>query len=101
MPFSFQVAGNSDGNVILIPSLKLSIIGRDETNNNKQGSYASAYIVNTIGNPFNGDLIRTNPDALAQACSTDEMMAALMDGIRNLRLKEVELGYDKIWNIGK
>ena len=97
----FQVAGNSDGKVILIPSLSLSITGRDETNNNKQGTYASGYIVNTTGNPFNGDLIKTNPEALAQACSTNEMLEALIDGIRNLRLKEVELGYDKIWNIGQ
>lgn len=101
MHLMFQVAGNRQGNVILIPSLSLSISGRDETNNNKQGTYASAYIVNTTGNPFNGDLVKSDPDALANACSTDEMMEALIDGLRNLRLKEVELGYDKIWNIGQ
>lgn len=101
MHLMFQVAGNKDGNVILIPSLSLSMTGRDETNNNKQGTYASAYIVNTTGNPFNGDLVKTDPEALANACSTDEMMEALIDGLRNLRLKEVELGYDKIWNIGQ
>ncbi len=101
MHLDFQVAGNSDGKVILIPSLTLNITGRDETNNNKQGTYASAYIVNTTGKPFNGDLIKTSPNALAQACSTDEMIKALTDGIRSLRLKEVALGYDKIWNIGQ
>ena len=39
--------------------------------------------------------------AYSLACSTDEMIKALTDGIKNLRLKEVSLGYDKIWNIGK
>ncbi|MFA9392787.1 MAG: hypothetical protein ACERKD_23465 [Prolixibacteraceae bacterium] len=101
MQLMFQVAGDSDGKVILIPSLSLSITGRDESNNNKQGTYASAYIVNTTGNPFNGDMVKSDPDALAQACSTEEIMEALIDGIRNLRLKEVELGYDKIWSIGQ
>ncbi|MFC5284876.1 hypothetical protein [Pedobacter alpinus] len=101
MRLNFQVAGNSDGKVVLIPSLTINITGRDETNNNKQGTYASAYIVNTTGNPFNGDLIKTNPTALAKACSTDEMIKALTDGIRLLRTKEVALGYDKIWNIGQ
>lgn len=98
---SFDIAANSEQKVILIPSLTLSITGRDENNNNKQGTYASAYIVNTTGNPFNGDNVKTNPEALANACSTNEMITALMDGIRNLRLKEVDLGYDKIWNIGQ
>lgn len=101
MQLNFQVAGNSDGKVVLIPSITLSITGRDEENNNKQGTYASAYIINTVGKPFNGDLVKTNPNALAQACSTDEMIKALAEGIRNLRTKEVALGYDKIWNIGK
>ncbi len=101
MQVSFQIAANSEGKVILIPSLTLSITGRDESNNNKQGTYANAYIINTTGNPFNGDIVKTNPEALAKACSSDEMIAALIDGIRNLRSKEVELGYDKIWNIGK
>jgi hypothetical protein len=98
---SFQVAGNSEGRVILIPSLSINITGRDETNNNKQGTYAGGYIVKTTGNSFNGDLVKTNPNALAQACSTDEMIAGLMEGIKNLRSKEMALGYDKIWNIGK
>jgi hypothetical protein len=101
MHLSFQIAANSDGKVILIPSLTMNITGRDESNNNKQGTYATAYIVNTTGNPFNGDMVKTNPESLAKACSTDEMIAALIDGIRELRMKEVELGYDKIWNIGK
>ncbi len=101
MHLMFQVAGNSDGKVILIPSLTLNMTGRDETNNNKQGTYGSAYIVNTVGKPFNADMVKTNPNALAQACSADEMVKALTDGIKNLRLKEVALGYDKIWNIGK
>ncbi|MGB0390800.1 MAG: hypothetical protein ACPGD5_04480, partial [Salibacteraceae bacterium] len=101
MHLSFQVAGNDEGKVILIPSLTINITGRDETNNNKQGTYAGGYIVNTTGNAFNADLIKTKPDALAKACSTDEMVAALIEGIKKLRSKEVELGYDKIWNIGQ
>jgi len=98
---SFEIAANSNNNVILIPSLTMNITGRDENNNNKQGTYANAYIVNTTGNPFNGNQVKTNPEALANACSADEIIAAMIDGIRNLRSKEVELGYDKIWNIGQ
>jgi len=101
MHLNFQVAGNSDGKVILIPSLTLNITGRDENNNNKEGTYASGYIVNTVGKPFNGDLVKTNSTALAQACSADEIIKGLTDGIRKLRLKEVALGYDKIWSIGQ
>ena len=101
MHLMFQVAGNSDGKVVLIPSLTLNITGRDENNNNKQGTYVGAYIVNTVGKPFNGDLVKKNPSAIAQACSTDEMISAIIDGIKNLRTKEVALGYDKIWNIGQ
>lgn len=101
MHLNFQVAGNSDGKVVLIPSLTINITGRDETNNNKEGTYASGYIVNTVGKPFNGDLVKTNASALAQACSADEILKGLTDGIRKLRIKEVALGYDKIWNIGQ
>jgi hypothetical protein len=101
MHLSFQVAGNSEGKVILIPSLSIKITGRDESNNSKQGTYASGYIVNTSGKAFNGDLVKTNPNALAQACSTDEIISGLIEGIKNLRQKEVALGYDKIWNIGQ
>lgn len=101
MHLKFQVAGNSDGKVILIPSLTLNIIGRDETNNNKQGTYANGYVVNTNGNPFNADLVKANSEALAKACSTDEIIKALADGIMHLRAKEIQLGYDKIWNIGQ
>lgn len=98
---SFQVAGNKAGNVILIPTLSLNILGRDEENNNKQGNYGSAFIAKTTGNPFNGDMVKANPEALAAACSTDEMIEALINGIKALRAKELELGYDKIWNIGQ
>lgn len=101
MGLNFQVAGNSDGKVVLIPTLTLNINGRDETNNNKQGTYVGGHIVKTNGVPFNGDLVKNNPEALAKACSSDAIIAALIDGVRNLRTKEIELGYDKIWNIGQ
>ena len=101
MHLNFEVAGNTDGKVILIPSLRINITGRDEENNSKQGIYANGYVIKTSGNSFNADLIKTNPNALAIACSTDELINGLIDGIRNLRQKEVALGFDKIWNIGK
>lgn len=101
MHLQFQVAGDKGGKVVLIPTLTISINGRDEDNNNKSGNYAGGYIVNTEGTPFNGDLVKASPEALAKACSTDKIVAGLIDGIRNLRKKEVELGYDRIWNIGE
>ncbi|HET8830052.1 MAG TPA: hypothetical protein VFM79_11960 [Pelobium sp.] len=101
MHLNFQVSGNNAGKVILIPTLTLNITGRDEKNNNKQGQYGGLHVVNTVGKTFNGDAVKTSPKALANACSADELLAGLTDGIRNLRLKEVALGYDKIWNIGQ
>ena len=98
---SFSIGGNKDRNVILIPTLSFQIIGRDEDNNNKQGTYANGYIVLTTGKPFNENLAKTKPEALAIYLSVNEMLEAFYTGIRQLRQKEVELGYDKIWNIGK
>lgn len=101
MHLDFQVSGNSDGKVVLIPKLTLNITGRDEKNNNKQGQYGGFYVVNTVGKTFNGEAVKTSAKALADACSADELLAGLIDGIRKLRIKEVSLGYDKIWNIGQ
>lgn len=101
MHLDFQVSGNSAGKVVLIPKLTINITGRAENNNNKQGQYGGVYVVNTAGNPFNGEAVKTSAKALADACSADELLAGLIDGIRKLRLKEVALGYDKIWNIGQ
>lgn len=97
----FQVGGNKNGNVVLFPSLTLSINGRDEDNNNKQGTYANGYIVKTTGVPFNAEKVKASPEALAAACSIDELTASLVEGVKLLRAKEIELGYDKIWNIGQ
>ena len=97
----FQIAGNNKGNVVLIPSLTININGRDEDNNNKAGTYANGYIVKTTGVPFNTDQVISSPEALAKACSADELILSLKDGIRQLRSKEIDLGYDKIWNIGQ
>ncbi len=101
MHLSFQVAGNADGKVILIPTLSIQITGRDETNNNKQGTYLGGNIRNISGKPFNADLVKKNPNALADACSANEIIAGLTEGIKKLRIKEVALGYDKIWSIGQ
>ena len=100
MHIELQVAGNKEGNVVLIPKFTLSISGRDENNNSKQGKYVDGYVVRTTGEPFNGDLLRTSKEELLRVCSHETILMAMQSGIAALRAKEIEMGYDKIWNIG-
>ncbi|HCX24469.1 MAG: hypothetical protein CMB80_15165 [Flammeovirgaceae bacterium] len=100
MHIELQVAGNKEGHVVLIPKFTISISGRDENNNSKQGKYVDGYVVRTTGEPFNGDLLKTSKEELLRVCSHETILMAMQSGIAALRAKEIEMGYDKIWNIG-
>lgn len=101
MQLALQVGANSDGNIVLIPSLRIGISGRDETNNSKLGKYLDGYVVRTTGRAFNSETIKNSKEELLRVCSHEELIMALKSGISMLRQKEVEMGYDKIWSIGE
>lgn len=101
MDLQLQVGANKEGNIILTPRLKLSVSGRDETNNSKLGKYMDGFVIRTTGETFNGDLLKSSKEELLRVCSHDQMLLALKVGITTLRAKEVALGYDKIWSIGE
>ncbi len=44
MSLKLTVGGNKDDKVVLSPELRISIIGRDENNNSKQGTYLNGMI---------------------------------------------------------
>ena len=98
---NFQVSANKAGNIILLPSIHFSIQGRDETKNNRNGTYATGKIYFGTGIPFNGDAVRADPKSLIKVCQIDELVAALEYALVNLQVKEVAMGYDKIWSIGE
>ena len=39
-------------------------------------------------------------EELLRVCSHETILMAMQSGIAALRAKEIEMGYDKIWNIG-
>jgi hypothetical protein len=100
MSLALTVGGNSDGKVVLSPALRISIGGRDENNNNKQGTYLTG-LIRGPGTPFNSDNIRKDKNALVAACSIPQLIEALDKALATLKAKEAELGYDAIWSIGK
>ena len=101
MQLNLEVAGNDHKNIVLIPSLRLSIVGRDETNNNKLGRYVDCYINLPAGEPYYEAALLASQNELLRVSSHYQLISALKDGIKTLRAKEVEMGYDKIWNIGE
>ena len=98
---NFQVGADKDGHVVLIPAIDFSIRGRDETKNNRNGTYAEGTIHFRSGVPFNSDALRADPKSLIKVCKIDEMIAALEYVLTNLQAKEIAMGYDKIWSIGE
>ncbi len=101
LDYNLQVAANKEGNIILIPRLSISISGRDETNNSKLGRYLDGYVIRTTGEPYNEQKLKASKEELLRVCSHKQMIEALKSGITTLRAKEVEMGYDKIWNISE
>jgi hypothetical protein len=100
MYLKLTVGGNKEGKVILSPQLHISIIGRDETNNSKQGTYVVG-LLNGSGMPFNGDAVKANKNALLEAVNIPGLIAALDHALAATRKKEIEFGYDAVWKIGK
>jgi hypothetical protein len=101
MQLTLQVGANEEGSIVLIPTLRLGISGRDETNNSKLGKYLDGYVVRTTGNAFNAETIKSSKEELLRVCSHAELIMALKSGINILGEKEVAMGYDKIWSIGE
>lgn len=100
LKLDLYVAANGDGKIVLLPYLSYAIEGRDENNANKAVTYANGMVTRSTGNPFNGDLVALSPEALADACSIDQLVEGLLASLKALQEKEVELGYERIWNMG-
>src|ERR1700704_5279695 len=90
MSLKLTVGGNKDGKIILSPELRISIIGRDENNNNKQGTYLMG-LLTAPGTPFNPDAVKTDKNVLIAACSMPALMEALDKALSTLKAKEGEL----------
>ena len=101
LALDFNIAANENNKIILIPFFTFSISGRDEEKNDVQGKYLDGLIAGGYGVPFNEDAIKANPDLLFETLSGPLIIETFKDGLQKLRAKEIELGYDKIWNIGE
>lgn len=101
MHLSLLISANKEGNIVLLPSLSLSIAGRDETRDDKEGKYLDGLVQRKTGEAYNEVLLKSNPDELLRVCSVPQMLYAMKEGIATLRAKEVEMGYDRIWSIGE
>ncbi len=96
-----QVGKGEDDYTVLIPNISISIRGRDEQKSNKQATYVEGMLVSKTGNPFNSEIVKADKKALLNACSHHEMVEALKIALAAMRAKEIEMGFDKIWNIGE
>lgn len=101
MHLDLVVGENEKGNIVLFPKLRISANGRDETNNDKQGTYFNGVVARTTGEPFNEELLKSNPSELTRIVSWPNLKIEFEKGMRALRAKEVELGFDRIWSIGE
>ncbi len=101
MHLQLIIGENNEGNIVLIPSLSVSVAGRDEARDDKQGKYLDGHVSRTVGEPFNEDRLMANKEELVRVCSVPQLLMALKAGINTLREREVEMGYDRIWSIGE
>ncbi|HNP18688.1 MAG TPA: hypothetical protein PKL31_09665 [Fulvivirga sp.] len=101
MEINFEIGGNSEGKVVLLPTVKFNISGMDETKGNRQGTYANGYISYRQGVPFNGDLAKSDPTYLSNILNIDNIISCMSYMLDNLKIKEVAMGYDEIWSIGE
>jgi hypothetical protein len=101
LEINFDIGSNKEGNVVLLPTVTFTIKGRDETKNNKPGTYADGFIKFKDGIPFDADRLKSDPSYLTEILSVPKMIAGLEFMLLELRKKEVELGFDKIWSIGE
>ncbi|MEQ9423655.1 MAG: hypothetical protein RJQ09_04500 [Cyclobacteriaceae bacterium] len=91
-----QIASNSDDNIVLVPRMNMSIIGREEKYTNVEGRYCNVQVQAFDGMPFSESEF-DDINALNRITRKDEMMSALRHSVSELRKEEVERGYDKIW----
>lgn len=101
MHLDLVVGENDEGKVVLFPKFTVSATGRDETNNDRQGTYFNGAVVRTTGEPFNENLLKSDPAELSRIVSWPQLRAEMTIGMKAIRAKEVELGFDKIWSIGE
>ncbi len=101
MHLSLVISSNREGNIVMLPSLTLSIAGRDESRDDKEGKYLDGIVQRTTGEPYNENLLKSNPEELLRVCSVPQLLHAVKEGVATLRAKEVEMGYDRIWSIGE
>lgn len=76
MSLTLTVGANKDNKVVLSPELRISVVGRDEKNNSKQGTYFHG-LITAQGTPFNGDNVKKDKNALVAACSIPQLLEAL------------------------
>jgi hypothetical protein len=93
-----QVAGNDAGNIVLVPRLTFSIVGREEKYTNKDVNYGSGWVAAYEGRPFSQAEFN-DINALNRIVRKDDMMAGFQSALKTLRAREIEMGYDKIWNL--
>lgn len=101
MHLSLVISANKEGNIVMLPTLSLSIAGRDESRDDKEGKYLDGLVQRKVGEPYNEELLKSNPSELLRVCSVSQLLHAAKSGIATLRAKEVEMGYDRIWSIGE
>ena len=93
----FRIGADKKKQVVLIPTVRLSIRGMDETLNNKYGIYAEGRLSFTDGVPFNEAALRNDPDVLLKILNVDRMIECIDYMISNLKKRETELGFEEIW----
>ncbi|UXP33685.1 hypothetical protein N6H18_06925 [Reichenbachiella agarivorans] len=101
MHINLMVGADKDDKVVLYPSFTISISGRDETRGDREGKYFDGQVTRKKGEPFNEAKLKSDKNELARVCSVPAILEGLKAGITTLRAKEVEMGYDKIWNISE
>lgn len=101
MHLSLQIGSNEENNLVMFPQLTLSIQGRDEDRNNKQGEYINGLVTRNTGEAYNEALLKSDPNELARVCSMPVLLDVTKAAIVTMQKKEVELGYDKIWGIAE
>ena len=101
MSIDFEIGADKDDKIILLPKVSFSIKGMDETKDNREGSYADGFITLSQGVPYSEELVKTNPNYLAEVLNIDQLIDCMTYMLLTLKDKEVAMGYDKIWSIGE
>ena len=98
---NFRIATDKADRVVLIPSIDFAIRGMDENRDNKYGVYAEGTMTFQEGIPFNEKAVRDDANSLIKVLNVNQMIACLDHIIGNLKTRETEMGFDKIWSTGE